>query len=162
MLSNRPSLLIKTILSAHSDRNYSDSLPETFPKGDETKHRLSQSVISETWSTALSTDSSIHRKKARNIGTSRDTHRTHPSMPLQEMGSFLRGLDWWGMFEKSCVCSCSGQQVWKLPTRAPTLFCYYIFLGPWKREQMSQREWEAGWECGIVFLLIDSSAVTNA
>lgn len=53
-------------------------------------------------------------------------------MPLQEMGSVLLGVYWWGVFEKSCVCSRSGQQVWKLPNRAPALFCYYIFLGTWR------------------------------
>ncbi|KAJ4934785.1 hypothetical protein JOQ06_007567, partial [Pogonophryne albipinna] len=27
-----------------------------------------------------------------------------------ERGSFLLGLNWRGVFEKSCVCSCAGQQ----------------------------------------------------
>lgn len=35
----------KTTLAAHADKNYSDSWPETFPKGDKTKNRVSQSVI---------------------------------------------------------------------------------------------------------------------
>lgn len=95
------------------------------PRGGWNKKGVSQTVmLMHGVQIALSTE----RWKYRDT----HTHRGHPSMPLQEMGSVLLGVYWWGVFEKSCVCSRSGQQVWKLPNRAPALFCYYIFLGTWR------------------------------
>lgn len=35
----------KTTLAVHADKNYSDSRPETSPKGDETKNSVSQTVM---------------------------------------------------------------------------------------------------------------------
>lgn len=86
-LSYCPSPFNKTILAAHADKNCSDSWPETFPKGSETKNSVSQTVtLIHGVQRALST---VRYRERGN-----DTHRGHPSMPLQEMGSFLLGLDW--------------------------------------------------------------------
>lgn len=54
---------------------------------------------------ALPTERGRHRDRRR------DANRGHPSMPLQGMSSFLLGFEWLGVYEKSCVCLCSGQQV---------------------------------------------------
>lgn len=82
----------ETTLAAHTDKSYSDSLPETSPKGEgKTKNSVSQTV---TLIHGVQIDLSTVRIRYSDREREWDTQRGHPSMPLQEMDS--SSWDWTG------------------------------------------------------------------
>lgn len=90
----------KSVLAANSDKTFCDSGPETVPKGNKTKNSKS-SCQSDAWRSAAR---SVHKNRFR---ATQRTSLTATAGQAPSSGTVL--------FEKRCVCWCSGQQVWKLP-----------------------------------------------